>query len=431
MAKSRLSGKLAVILHADVAGSTALVHQDEQLAHERIQDTFRRFGDTITRYQGHVRELRGDALLAEFERPSDAVTAALAFQSEHHDHIAKFNDNIQPRLRVGIAMGEVVIADNTVTGAGVVLAQRVEQLADPGGLCITSAIHEALPKRMPFDLENLGEQTLKGFDDLVRVYRVELRPDQSIPLPQEIRQPETSPKTKKLIIAVAAISLVVVAGVAFWSKPWQPEVKPWTTQFSVDSGGRGWSRSGVKMGYINLQLKIPSRWDTQVIEEKDLNLQGFVTSREQVSWETMRLLDGTINSQVLTATDREGVAHFRVFKFYKFLPSATPEEWDNFFQGRGVQLILDRYAGTTNYNETRGTVEAGTLGSGEKMTMIPSTLRYNEEKRHIWIVYVNRGQSGAGDMREFIVFFFHNGDETREIDKNLLLEITNYATKMF
>ena len=185
------------------------------------------------------------------------------------------------------------------------------------------------------------------------------------------------------------------------------------------------------MGYINLQLKIPSRWDTQVIEEKDLNLQGFVTSREQVSWETMRLLDGTINSQVLTATDREGVAHFRVFKFYKFLPSATPEEWDNFFQGRGVQLILDRYAGTTNYNETRGTVEAGTLGSGEKMTMIPSTLRYNEEKRHIWIVYVNRGQSGAGDMREFIVFFFHNGDETREIDKNLLLEITNYANKMF
>jgi hypothetical protein len=45
MAKDPLSGKLAVILHADVAGSTALVQQDKQQAHERIQGTFRRFSE--------------------------------------------------------------------------------------------------------------------------------------------------------------------------------------------------------------------------------------------------------------------------------------------------------------------------------------------------------------------------------------------------
>jgi adenylate cyclase len=80
MAKDDLSGKLAVILHADVAGSTQLVQQDEQLAHERIRDAFRRFSDTIKKYHGRVQELRGDALLAVFERASDAVTAALSFQ---------------------------------------------------------------------------------------------------------------------------------------------------------------------------------------------------------------------------------------------------------------------------------------------------------------------------------------------------------------
>jgi class 3 adenylate cyclase len=47
MAKDHLSGKLAVILHADIAGSTKLVQQDEQLAHERIQDAFQRFSDTV------------------------------------------------------------------------------------------------------------------------------------------------------------------------------------------------------------------------------------------------------------------------------------------------------------------------------------------------------------------------------------------------
>ena len=174
MVGDRRSGKLAVILHADVAGSTALVQQDERLAHERIQETFHRFGDTITQYHGRVRELRGDALLAEFERASDAVAAALAFQADHADRNAQLNDNIRPTVRVGIAMGEVIIADDTITGAGVVLAQRLEQLSEPGGVVIQGAVYETIPRRLPFSYDNLGNQELKGFEEPIRAYSVSL-----------------------------------------------------------------------------------------------------------------------------------------------------------------------------------------------------------------------------------------------------------------
>jgi adenylate cyclase len=224
MSKDDLSGKLAVILHADVAGSTQLVQQDEQLAHERIQDAFRRFSDTIGKYHGRVQELRGDALLAGFERASDAVTAALSFQSDHADHLVDFNDDIRPEVRVGIALGEVVIADRTVTGAGVVLAQRVEQLAQPGGLCVTSAIHEALPNRLPFIFESLGEQGLKGFEDPVRVYRVQQDKDKPIPPPQqEIRQPKPPNRLLRIFIGAA---LLVVAGFGIWQKISAPREEP-------------------------------------------------------------------------------------------------------------------------------------------------------------------------------------------------------------
>ena len=57
MAKDRLSGTLAVILHADIAGSTAFVQEDKELAHERIQDTFNRLGKIIEKYNGHLLEL--------------------------------------------------------------------------------------------------------------------------------------------------------------------------------------------------------------------------------------------------------------------------------------------------------------------------------------------------------------------------------------
>ncbi len=220
MAENRRPGKLAVILHADIADSTTLVQQDEHIAHERIQDTFRRFSDTIEKYQGRVRELRGDALLAEFERTSDSVSAVLAFQAEQAEYITKLNDNIRPIVRVGIALGEVIIADNTVTGAGVVLAQRVEQLAEPGGLCVTGAIHEALPERLPFIQTSLGERQVKGFEEAVRVYRVALKPGGTIPPPQSTKKHTGLSWSGKAVFVGVAIVLVIAVGVAFWQQPW-------------------------------------------------------------------------------------------------------------------------------------------------------------------------------------------------------------------
>ena len=225
MALKELTGKLAVILHADIVGSTLLVQHDEQRAHARIQDAFRRFGGVISRYHGSVHELRGDALLAEFERASDAVSAALVFQDEQLVHNAQIDDEIRPRLRIGVALGEVIVADNTITGEGVVLAQRLEQLAEPGGLCITPAIREALPKRLPFALENIGARELKGFDDSIDVYRVRLQDGASLPPPggAVARAPATAaPGRTGLLLALLVIAGLGVAGYFAWEARQDP-----------------------------------------------------------------------------------------------------------------------------------------------------------------------------------------------------------------
>ncbi len=110
MEKEHLTRKLAVILHADVVGSTALVQKDERLAHQRIKAAFSNFSKTIDSYGGIAREIRGDALLAEFERASDAVAATLAFQADQAYNNSRLPDDLQPTVRVGISFGEVVIA---------------------------------------------------------------------------------------------------------------------------------------------------------------------------------------------------------------------------------------------------------------------------------------------------------------------------------
>ena len=172
MEKDQLSRKLAVILHADVVGSTSLVQKNELVAHQRIRETFLKFSNTIAQHNGITREVRGDALVAEFDRASDAVAAAIAYQSISQKENSVIEDDIRPYLRIGISLGEVVIADGTVTGAGVIIAQRLEQLAETGGIVVQGSVAETVPDRLPFDFQSLGEVKLKGFEQPVRAFAV-------------------------------------------------------------------------------------------------------------------------------------------------------------------------------------------------------------------------------------------------------------------
>ena len=110
--------KLAVLLHADVVSSTELVRKNETLAHQRIQDAFQRLSETVSRFNGLAQEIRGMRLL----QSSKWLLMQLRLQSITRQlntaHNQKLTDEILPLIRIGIAMGEVVIADNTITGEG-------------------------------------------------------------------------------------------------------------------------------------------------------------------------------------------------------------------------------------------------------------------------------------------------------------------------
>jgi adenylate cyclase len=78
----------------------------------------------------------------------------------------------------------VIIADNTLTGTGVVMAQRLEQLADPDGVVAQRSVSETIPDRMPFTFESLGENFLKGFDQPVMAFSVRLQEGEDLPEPE-------------------------------------------------------------------------------------------------------------------------------------------------------------------------------------------------------------------------------------------------------
>jgi adenylate cyclase len=206
MKKDQLSRKLAVILHADVVGSTELVRQDESLAHRRIRDAFQLFSETIVRHNGLAHEIRGDAIVAEFPKASDGVAASIEFQAKNEAQVQELPDPIRPVLRIGIAMGEVVVADNTVTGEGIVLAQRLEQLAESGGICIQGAVYETIPRRLPYEYVNLGKRELKGFDEPIRVYAVKPRSQAHTQTQQKVTTTDYADKPSIAVLPLSNMS---------------------------------------------------------------------------------------------------------------------------------------------------------------------------------------------------------------------------------
>jgi adenylate cyclase len=233
--------KLAVILHADVVGSTLLVRQNEALAHERIQAIFHKFSDTINTYDGIAHELRGDALVAEFSRASDALAASFSFQLENAEINTRFADDLKPQLRIGISLGEVIIADSTITGAGVILAQRLEQLAEPGGICIQGAAYETVPQRLPFEYRNLGDQQVKGFEEPVRAYAVALKQGGTIPSPEPkaavIEAASRPGKNFSYIIGILIVLAAVIVA-ALWSNHRTPSTAPPSAEQSTPDSER-------------------------------------------------------------------------------------------------------------------------------------------------------------------------------------------------
>ena len=95
---------------------------------------------------------------------------------EIQNELAHENNDLEKdrrmQFRIGINVGDVMLKDGDIFGDGVNIAARLEGLADPGGVCISRGIHDHVMKKLPFEFEDLGEQTVKNIAQPVRVYRL-------------------------------------------------------------------------------------------------------------------------------------------------------------------------------------------------------------------------------------------------------------------
>ena len=167
--------KLAAILAADVVGYSRLMEQDEAKTFERLKDhRIELVEPEISAHHGCVFKLMGDGLLAEFGSVVDAVECAVDIQRGMAERNAGEPEDHRIDIRIGINLGEVIVEGADRHGEGVNIAARLQQLADPGGICVSGKVAKEVETKLAFGFEPMGEQKVKNISEPIPVYRVKL-----------------------------------------------------------------------------------------------------------------------------------------------------------------------------------------------------------------------------------------------------------------
>lgn len=164
--------RLSAIMAADVVGYSRLMGEDEVSTLNRLKSLYKDLVQPkISEHGGRIVKLMGDGLLAEFPSVVEAVYSAVIIQQSIIDREADVADHDRLQLRIGLNLGDVIIEDADIYGDGVNVAARLEGLAEPGGICISSKVYEEVRDRLNFAFEDMGENAVKNIDRPIRAWR--------------------------------------------------------------------------------------------------------------------------------------------------------------------------------------------------------------------------------------------------------------------
>jgi TolB-like protein/class 3 adenylate cyclase/Tfp pilus assembly protein PilF len=250
----RVERRLSAILAADVAGYSRLMHNDEEATHAKLSALHRfasnmassdfsstymlgvRFvafpsrPDTqvrawmrsprfraknvstctrspaeaihpaIAEHGGRIVKNTGDGFLAEFPSAVEAVRAALQFQNHIHELTTAEAEDGRITFRVGINIGDVIVEPHDIFGDGVNIAARLESIAEPGGICISSSAYDHVRGKVGVEFADLGEQSLKNIDCPVGAYALVRNEPSQVTRAERLRQNPLSPPHLSIVV---------------------------------------------------------------------------------------------------------------------------------------------------------------------------------------------------------------------------------------
>jgi adenylate cyclase len=228
------TGRLIVMLAAEVVGYATLIRADEKGTLEQLEARRNQFVyPKIAEHSGRLVRATGDCLLVEFQSPTEAVRCAVELQRGIVDRNIGTLPDRRITFRVGVSVGEVTADDDDLVSRAVAAlsrdslatlikpgsefygepgnkAVRLAELAQPGGICISDAVQDAIRDQLPYMFEDIGKHIVEIDAAPVHCYAVTadfvaFKPHLGAHSPQS--------RAKRLRTAAVAVSVFATVGI--------------------------------------------------------------------------------------------------------------------------------------------------------------------------------------------------------------------------
>jgi len=285
-------------MFTDIQGYTAMMQHDEGLA-IKIRERHRKiFNSTTEKFNGKILQYFGDGTLSTFHSAIDAVNCAIEMQ------IAFQKEPVIP-IRIGIHLGDVVIADDEIIGDSVNVASRIESLAVPGSVFISDKVYDEIKNQNSIEAKSLNTFEFKNVDRPMEVFAISNK-GLIIPEPGEIKgktteksiskvkshgKDKSKARRKKLILALYSITglLVLLSAFIIYQQFFSQEVKTDDIDKSIavlafenmsDDPDQEYFSDGISEEILNSLvkvggLKVAGRTSSFSFKGKDVDIQSI------------------------------------------------------------------------------------------------------------------------------------------------------------
>jgi TolB-like protein len=299
----------------------------------------------VAKHGGRIVKTTGDGLLLEFPSVVDAVECAVAVQAVMAERNEGVPQDRRMQFRMGINLGDVLIEGDDILGDGVNVAARLEGIAEPGSICISSTAYDHVRGKVAVEFADLGEQSFKNIARPVRAYavvgdglRAKIRDGSTMP------SPTSAPRLSLVVLPFANIggdpeqdyfvdgvteslttdlsrisgSFVIARNTAFTFKGKAVDVKRVGRELNVRYLLEGSVQRGANRFRVNVQLIDAETGNHLWAERFDKPVADLFDMQDEI----VSRLANTLDAELVTAEARRAES------------SPHPDAMDLYFQGR-------------------------------------------------------------------------------------------------
>jgi TolB-like protein len=176
-----------------------MMEADEEGTAARIADLTATMSEKVNAHDGRVFKTMGDAILADFASPLNALRCAVEMRSALAE-----NADRAIQMRFGLHLADVIQSGDELIGDGVNLAARIQSSADPGAIELSGTLFEQVRRNSPFFFEPLGLRQFKNISQPIPVYRLRGEQEKWV---FQTAPTEAEPRREKRPYSIAVVPL--------------------------------------------------------------------------------------------------------------------------------------------------------------------------------------------------------------------------------